>query len=290
MQAPEVPAPGAGAPGASAPGWEVVVLSGGRGSRLGGAVKADVAVGGRTSLERLLLGIPDGVAVTVAGPESDVDRPVRFVREDPPFAGPVAGLAAALSTVHAPVVVVFGADMPDAGPLAGLLAQACAQTSHDVVVAVDADGRRQPLCAAYRVDALRAAIAELGGGTDIALRAVLAKLSVLELMPSAQQRAMLTDIDTREDLRSARKRHEGSQPVLDGWITAVRDELGLSTMPMSVDTVLDIARFAAHDVERPAAPVTTFLAGVAVANGQDPALVAERLEALAAAWKAKNES
>ena len=252
-------------------------------------MKADIAVGGRTSLERLLRGVPDGIAITVAGPPSDVDRTVRFCREDPPFAGPVAGLAAALSEAQAPVVVVFGADMPDAGPLATALARVCVTSSHDAVVAIDADGRRQPLCAAYRVDALRAAIAALGGGTDIALRAVLARLDVLEYVPSIDEHALLTDIDTREDLRSARKRHEGSQPVLDGWIAAVREELGLSSMPMSVDTVLDIARFAAHDVERPAAPVTTFLAGVAVANGQDPADVADRLEALAASWKQENE-
>ena len=250
-------------------------------------MKADVAVGGRTSLERLLLGIPDDVPVTVAGPPSDLDRRTRFIREDPPFAGPVAGLAAALDGVQAPVVVVFGADMPDAGPLAESLARACAATAHDAVVAIDIDGRRQPLCAAYRTTALRAAIS--GDGTDVAMRAVLEQLDVLEFVPSTAEQSLLTDIDTREDLRSARKRHEGSQPVLDGWIAAVREELGLPSMPMSVDTVLDIARFAAHDVARPAAPVTTFLAGLAVAAGQDPAQVAERLEALAAKWKQSAE-
>lgn len=73
--------------------------------------------------------------------------------------------------------------------------------------------------------------------------------------------------------------------MMDEWVAAVTADLGLDAMPMGVDAVLDIARFAAHDVMRPAAPVTTFLAGVAVANGQDPALVAARLEALAAEWK-----
>lgn len=70
---------------------------------------------------------------------------------------------------------------------------------------------------------------------------------------------------------------------LDEWAQVVADELGL-TRPNTTD-VLDLARDVAHGVERPAAPLTTWLAGMAVAGGADWADVATRIRALAAAWE-----
>jgi hypothetical protein len=72
--------------------------------------------------------------------------------------------------------------------------------------------------------------------------------------------------------------------TLDDWVAAVVAELGL---PVRVDVtqVLDLARDVAHGVERPAAPVTTWLAGMAVATGADPTDVTTRIGALAATWQ-----
>jgi hypothetical protein len=72
--------------------------------------------------------------------------------------------------------------------------------------------------------------------------------------------------------------------TLDDWAAAVVSELDL---PAGADVrlVLDLARDIAHGVERPAAPLTTWLAGMAVARGADPADVAARLSALAASWE-----
>ncbi|MEU7903881.1 DUF6457 domain-containing protein [Actinoplanes sp. NPDC049118] len=72
--------------------------------------------------------------------------------------------------------------------------------------------------------------------------------------------------------------------VLDAWIRAACAELDL--VPADVDSteVLDVARDVAHNVLRPGAPVTTYLMGVAVGRGADPADVAARLTTLAAGW------
>lgn len=48
------------------------------------------------------------------------------------------------------------------------------------------------------------------------------------------------------------------------------------------DLVLDLARDVAHGVARPAAPLTTYLAGIAVGRGMSPAEAAERITALVA--------
>lgn len=70
---------------------------------------------------------------------------------------------------------------------------------------------------------------------------------------------------------------------LQAWTEAVVEALGLPEAP-DARLVLDLARDVAHTVERPAAPLTTYLAGQAVARGADPREVAVRLSALAAAW------
>lgn len=70
---------------------------------------------------------------------------------------------------------------------------------------------------------------------------------------------------------------------MDEWIAAVRQELGLDST-VDVDVILDVARVAAHNVARPAAPVTTFLLGIAVAGGADVADAARGIEALASGW------
>jgi hypothetical protein len=70
---------------------------------------------------------------------------------------------------------------------------------------------------------------------------------------------------------------------MDEWTAAVQRELGLD-LPVDVDLILDVARVAAHGVARPAAPVTTFLLGVAVAGGADLADAVRRIEALAVGW------
>lgn len=70
---------------------------------------------------------------------------------------------------------------------------------------------------------------------------------------------------------------------MDDWIAEVMRELGISDAP-NVDAILDVARDAAHAVARPAAPVTTFLMGIAVAEGSDPKAVAELVSRLAQSW------
>ena len=70
---------------------------------------------------------------------------------------------------------------------------------------------------------------------------------------------------------------------MDEWIDAVRLELGLDA-DVDVNVILDVARVAAHNVARPAAPVTTFLLGVAAARGVDLTDAARRIESLASGW------
>jgi hypothetical protein len=71
--------------------------------------------------------------------------------------------------------------------------------------------------------------------------------------------------------------------MMNTWVNAVSAELDLPA-DVNVDVILDVARVAAHSVERPAAPVTTFLLGVAVAGGMDVSEAAAKIQALAQTW------
>jgi hypothetical protein len=72
--------------------------------------------------------------------------------------------------------------------------------------------------------------------------------------------------------------------TLQDWIDAASAQLGVAPDDTMVREVLDLARDVAHQVERPAAPVTAFLLGLAVGAGQDRAEAAARVRALAASW------
>ena len=168
---------------ADAGSWSVVVLTGGASRRMG-TDKATLVVDGATLLERTLSGGPDDVAVVVAGPEVSLPdvvgrRRVTFAVEDPPGGGPVAGLDAALAHVATDVVVVLATDLPFVGRTPdALVTRLLAGEGFDAVLAADASGRAQQLCAAYRTAALRAAISTGGPPAGAAMRDVVARLRV----------------------------------------------------------------------------------------------------------------
>jgi hypothetical protein len=68
--------------------------------------------------------------------------------------------------------------------------------------------------------------------------------------------------------------------TLDEWTDQVCEALGLDPKLIDQTLILDLARDAAYGVARPAAPLTTYLVGVAVGHGSDPAAAAAVVTAL----------
>ncbi|REK69826.1 molybdopterin-guanine dinucleotide biosynthesis protein MobA [Aeromicrobium endophyticum] len=70
------------------------------------------------------------------------------------------------------------------------------------------------------------------------------------------------------------------------WASGLAADLGVEQV-LDIDAVLDLAADAAHGIMRPAAPLTTYLVGVAVGRaGGDPARVAEVIERVRVAIEA----
>ncbi|WP_432057063.1 NTP transferase domain-containing protein [Streptomyces sp. bgisy022] len=268
--------------------YDALVLAGGAARRLSGADKPGVRVGGRPLIDRVLAACAGARTTVVVADPRPTARPVVWAREEPPGGGPLAALHAGLGYCDADVAVLLSADLPFLGAhtVERLVTELCAGPA-DGVVLTDGDGRDQPLVAAYRTAALRRTLTALfdrhGGVAGLPLRRLTAELDLTRLSDPVAS----FDCDTWDDIAAARARIREHGHVLDEWITAVKDELGID---LDVDTtlLLDLARDAAHGVARPAAPLTTFLVGYAAARaGGDPDAVAEaarRAAALANRW------
>lgn len=253
-----------------------VVLAGGRASRMGGVAKPALEVHGESLLARTVAALrAEGVErIVVAGPHvADVEH-VQWVREDPAYGGPVAGLAAALAHVDAPWTLVLAGDLVHPARVVAALAEA--PRAPDGAHLVDADGRAQWLAGVYRTAAVRSRMRELGADVrDASMRAVLAGL---DLAAVDAPRGATDDVDTWENLDAARRRvpndlEEGrtmpDQPnrtlppeALDEWARALRERFALSDDDLPIALILDLARDVANGVARPAAPFSAFVAGL----------------------------
>jgi molybdopterin-guanine dinucleotide biosynthesis protein A len=288
--------------------YDAVVLSGGAGRRLGGVDKAAVPVGGRTLLDRVLAACDGAGTTVVVGGRHATARPVTWAREEPPGGGPLAALDAGVRGTRADLLVVLSVDLPfvDRATLNTLVralegapdearAPGGERGARDPegALLVDADGRDQPLVAVYRTESLRRELAllstEYGSLNGLPLRLLTAELALVRVTAAAPGASF--DCDTWEDVAAARARIREHGHVLDEWITAVKDELGVD-LDVDITLLLDLARDAAHGVARPAAPLTTFLVGYAAgrAAGEGSQAVAEavrRATALTGRWVAE---
>lgn len=191
--------------------YAAVVLSGGAARRMGGVDKPARPVGGRPMLHRVLAAVADAGERIVVGPAGPVPEGVRVTREEPPGGGPVAGTAAGLALLDpgTATVALLAADLPLLSPAAvAELRAALDGSAAGVACYVDDAGRRQQLCAVWRVSALRAALdrltAERGGTVDGApVRALLAGTPVREVSWSGSGPPPWFDCDTDEDVRRA---------------------------------------------------------------------------------------
>jgi hypothetical protein len=58
----------------------------------------------------------------------------------------------------------------------------------------------------------------------------------------------------------------GGESVLEGWVNGLATMLNVDPRLVDIPLLLDVARDAAHNVTRTAAPVATFVVGLAAAQ------------------------
>ncbi|WP_257158679.1 molybdenum cofactor guanylyltransferase [Corynebacterium cystitidis] len=140
----------------------VIILAGGRSTRMG-ADKAQVQVDGVRLVDRIVAGLADDIPYVVVSP---YDLGIPTVSEDPPFGGPVAGIATGAAALDTELKAVLSVDAPDSPALLDSLKVALESSSSDVAVVQAADGFLQPLCALWTASGLDAALRALGDPRD----------------------------------------------------------------------------------------------------------------------------
>ncbi len=271
-----------------------MILAGGRATRLGGVPKPTLKYDGDTLLSLALRAARGASAVVVVGPDApgsgDGGEPgtgshvldsgplpnaVLRTREEPVFAGPAAAIAAGLAALRnkgesSPWTLVLACDMPHASRGVGLLWDAL-ESSPGVegAMAVSLDGRKQPLLGAYRTAALEreVGVASEGSGlTNSSVFRLLARLNVLDVEVPA---GSTDDVDTWEDAAALGIDYEleadvkSQEETLEEWCRTLLQAFELEGVEVDINEVLAVAGVAAHSVVRPAAPLTTFIAGYA---------------------------
>lgn len=184
-----------------------IVLTGGRSSRMGGTHKPALRVAGETIIDHVVRAVrraEPSAAVIVAGSAEGLTTEATVVSEDPPFSGPLAGVAAALAAVPTSPqrrVLILGGDMPFIGPrVIHRLLEALA-TGSDAASACDSSRRLQFLCAAWSEGALRARLGALGEVNGVRFGALYDGVDPVLIDADVTE---IADIDTPEDFAWAR--------------------------------------------------------------------------------------
>ncbi len=270
---------------------DAILLAGGRGTRVDGAVKPLFEVGGATLLSAAVTAVRRAGArrVIVVAPVLDAALDVTWVREDPPFGGPVAAIVAALRDVDADDLFVLACDT--VAPV-DVMSRLAAPLPPGVDGVCLDDGRRQWLMGRYRSAAVREAASNLpAAGRDASMRALLGGLEIASIRVDAD---LTRDVDTWDDLREARggamtESRTLPPEALDDWSAALAERFGLTRGDIPVSLILDLARDVANGVARPAAPLSAFVAGlVAGRAGGSPADTEKAVAAvveMARAWE-----
>ncbi|WP_018295794.1 molybdenum cofactor guanylyltransferase [Corynebacterium lubricantis] len=171
----------------------VVVLAGGRSTRMG-ADKAQVRLNGVRLVDVLLTSLPEEMDYVVV---SSQDLGIPTVSEDPPFGGPVAGIAAGAARLSNEFIAVLAVDAPASAGLVQSLYEALESSSSDVA-AVVSDGMLQPLCALWRRTSLQEALNSLGSPRDKSAKKLIYSAETLAEVPGDGRE---TDYDTADELR-----------------------------------------------------------------------------------------
>jgi len=201
---------------AAQPALTAIILAGGGATRLDGADKPALEVGGEPMLVSVARAAASAGAgqLIVVGPERGgavarglaevaalVAGGIVTVREAPPGAGPVPAARCGLAENRAPWVALLAADLPFlTGVWVAGLRSAASAAGRDGAVLADADGRPQWLAGCWRASALGPALARYSGQS---LGGLLGPLDPL-LVPAQDTRPPWLDCDDPRSLAAAR--------------------------------------------------------------------------------------
>lgn len=188
-----------------------IILTGGRSTRFGGRHKPAVEIEGISVLQRLVGALTEvetthglSLEITVAGSREGMpelgDAKIVVVREDPPFTGPLAGIARGVehfSKEPDSTVLVLAGDLPFVTGAALWRLVETSRATQTVATPIDDSGYPQYLFAAWPERLLRRRLGALETVENQPVRRLYADVTLAEVQLDER---VFTDIDSPEDL------------------------------------------------------------------------------------------
>ncbi|MFC0581837.1 molybdenum cofactor guanylyltransferase [Micrococcoides hystricis] len=208
-----------------------IILTGGRGSRLGNRRKDHISIGGRTLAQAAVDATDRAAGRVMVGPPTELmtrsgAAPIQHVWERPQYAGPAAAIAAGWEKLtagadlgknplgHASVeasalpVLLLGVDLPRLEELVPALLQEWhnAPPGTKLVLPQDESGRDQNMAAVISAEALGNILAAKPfiGLVDASMRELFDAIEAGSVHRPVLAPALLMDIDTPADARAAK--------------------------------------------------------------------------------------
>ncbi len=201
----------------------LVILAGGRGTRLGGVLKSSLVVGGVDLLSRIVGAVPNETRLLISiGPHDPAafspPRPAMLVPDLPGDAGPLAGIRAAAKTLEEDASVTLLASVAVDSPFlpddfVPRLTKALAPSHRAAVARVGTQA--YPTNAIFRLDALRAQLAVIPISERLpGLKYLLERLGAVAVdWPEGKDGHPFASLNTPADLGRAEARALGHGPV-----------------------------------------------------------------------------
>jgi len=167
---------------------------------MGGREKGEIRLAGRRLIDIVVEGALAAGCVRAVIAGGVTSASAITVREEPPFGGPVSGLARTLQEVETDWVMLLSCDLPHSMLLCHLLAESFRgiEPDHDGLLAVHA-GHRQWLAGIYRRSSIEASLDRFDDLSGVSFHALLGSLNLRE---AQDPEGLSRDIDTPEDLES----------------------------------------------------------------------------------------
>ena len=232
---------------------ETIIIAGGKSARMNYVDKLSLPLGEQTLLE---IAISNSVGNTFLSTNLVKDfNKIVSVKDVHPDGGPAVGVWSCLQRIESEYVLVLAADQPFAGKYLPELIQVA--VNHQAGAWLKVNNEFQPFASCVKRSLLLDALLE-SEGVNVSMREVLLSLKLSEISLTIKG---VWDIDTWADYFYALGQVNEKSAMTEEWIQALSKQLQLNIDFLDKEEILDLTREVAHNIERKAAPLTTFLLG-----------------------------
>lgn len=238
---------------------DTIIVAGGKSSRLNNVNKLFLTLNGKSLLD---IAIENSFGEIFFSNNSNMEfKDVKPIADLVPDGGPAAGVWACLNQVKAEYVFILAVDQPFIGPYLKELKSLATSNPNGAWLKVG--NNYQPFASCLRTSLLKNVLAP-SGGVNTSLHQV---LGALDLAPLAVSRSRVWDIDTWADYFYALGQINEKVAMTDEWIELLSKQFELNLEFLDKGVILDLTREVAHNIERKAAPLTTFILGYLAGKG-----------------------